>query len=223
MIPLFVKTPRLSFALGDAFSVTLSRVLVLLLALLAGASATLPAQPRTERRSRTVATANAAGQSDDPFEVFRTIGERNIFDPNRQPRIRRDAPTETPTPADEVISFVGTLQYEKGLFAFFDGTDPLYRMTLPTGGTIAGFSVTQIAPQSVSLTANDRLLTLRMGESLRRRQGTDWAVSTLPQPLADVSTPSATSSSRPASTAIPSDASATLRRLMEQRQKQLKE
>ncbi len=223
MIPLFAKTPLPSLALGDAFSVTLSRALVLLLALLAGAGATLPAQTRTERRSRTVATANAADQSDDPFEVFRTIGERNIFDPNRQPRIRRDAATETPTPADEVISFVGTLQYEKGLFAFFDGSDPLYRTTLPTGGAIAGFSVTQIAPQSVSLTANDRLLTLRMGESLRRREGTDWAVSTLPQPLADASAPSATSSSRPASTAIPSDASATLRRLMEQRQKQLKE
>lgn len=219
MIPPFHKSFRPLSASQNTCTATLPRALILILALLAAGGTTLPAQSRADRRSRSQATT----QSADPFEAFRSIGERNIFDPNRQPRIRRDSSADVVTPADEVVAFVGTLQYEKGLFAFFDGSDPRYRTTLPIGGTIAGFSITQIAPRSVSLSAKDRLLTLRIGESLRRRESSDWTVSTLAQPLGDATTASTASSSSTNPSAIPSDASATLRRLMEQRQKQLKE
>ena len=218
MIPAFLKAHWAPSVLRDSGPATFPRALVLGIALLAAAAPTLSAQSRADRRSKT-----PASQSADPFDAFRTIGERNIFDPNRQPRIRRDSSNEVVTPADEVVSFVGTLQYEKGLFAFFDGSDQRYRTTIPIGGSIAGFSITQIAPRSVSLSAKDRLLTLRMGESLRRRDGSDWTVSTLAQPLGDATSPSAASPSRPDPSAIPADASTTLRRLMEQRQKQLKE
>ncbi|MBP7141873.1 MAG: hypothetical protein KBA71_08185 [Opitutaceae bacterium] len=218
MMPLFRTTHRPPSASRQTGSATWTRALILTVALLAAAGVRLPAQSRADRRSR-----SAASQPADPFDAFRTIGERNIFDPNRQPRIRRDSSTDVATPSDEVISFVGTLQYEKGLFAFFDGSDPRYRTTLPIGGGIAGFSITQIAPRSVSLSAKDRLLTLRMGESLRRREGSDWSVSMLAQPLGDAAATSAAAPSRPDPNVVPSDASATLRRLMEQRQKQLKE
>ncbi len=210
--PIFIRDNRWSSA-ATAF-----RRIAILLIMLTAAEATLCAQSRAERRSRIAAT-----QADDPFDAFRSIGDRNIFDPNRLPRVRRDSSTDAPAPADEVVTFVGTLQYEKGLFAFFDGSMPRYRTTVPVGGTIAGFSVTQVAPRSVSLATKERQLTLKMGESLSRREGTDWTVSTLPVPLSGPPTPSATPSSAPAPVAIPSDASATLRRLMEQRQKQLKE
>lgn len=197
--------------------------LSILVSLLGGVFGTTFAQTRSERRQQASQATASASAATDPFDVFRVIGDRNIFDPNRQPRVRRDTSSEAPAPADEVISFVGTLQYEKGLFAFFDGSNSTYRTTLPTGGTIAGFSVGQITPQSVSLTANERLLTLRMGESLRRSEGSDWTVTTLPTPSAEPSTSATLSPTRPTPPTIPSDASATLRRLMEQRQKQLKE
>ena len=219
MIPPFLKPHRVPSVPQNTFSAALPRALIVILVLLASGGATLPAQSRADRRSRSQATT----QSADPFDAFRSIGELNIFDPNRQPRIRRDSSVDVVTPADEVVTFVGTLQYEKGLFAFFDGSDPRYRTTVPIGGTIAEFSITQIAPRSVSLSANDRLLTLRIGESLRRREGSDWTVSTLAQPLGEATAASIASPTSTNPPAIPSDASATLRRLMEQRQKQLKE
>ncbi|HRE82172.1 MAG TPA: hypothetical protein PLN52_14080 [Opitutaceae bacterium] len=194
-----------------------------LVAVLGGLLGTTFAQTRNERRQQAAQASTSATTATDPFDVFRVIGDRNIFDPDRQPRVRRNAASEIPAPADDVISFVGTLQYEKGLFAFFDGSSSAYRTTLPTGGIIAGFSVGQITPHSVSLTANERLLTLRMGESLRRSEGSDWTVNTLPTPSAEISPITANTPTRPSPPTIPSDASATLRRLMEQRQKQLKE
>ena len=211
-------------------SVRLSAVLrfAAILALFAAGSVDLSAQSskREENRQRSAAAASSSSSptGGDVFDNFRTIGDRNIFDPDRVPRTRRDSSSDVVAPVEDVISFVGTMQYEKGLFAFFDGSDARNRQALPSGAKVAGFTVTQISPHTVELTLAERVLSLRMGESLRRREGGDWTLSTVPMVAAEAApAPGSSTLSRPPSPNIPGDASATLRRLMEQRQKQLKE
>ena len=64
----------------------------------------------------------AVGQRTD-FTPFQIIGQRNIFDPNRVPHVRSGYSRSAPRIVDS-FSFVGTMSYAKGTFAFFDGTSP---------------------------------------------------------------------------------------------------
>ena len=78
-----------------------------------------PAKPSSGKGAAPVVKAAApAGPS---FETYRLIGDRNIFNPNRVGRSSRSS--DAPAPRTDVISFVGTMQYDKGLFAFFDSPD----------------------------------------------------------------------------------------------------
>ncbi len=145
------------------------------------------------------------------FAAFRLIGDWNIFDPNRVGR-KSDEP---PPPAGDTISLVGTMQYEKGLFAFFDSPDGNYRKALHVGDAIAQFTVARILADGVELTRDSKRLSLAIGQQLHRPEGGQWAVS-----AATRIDRAPAASTAPA---IPADASDVLRRLMEQRQKQLKQ
>ncbi len=155
--------------------------------------------------------APAAAGSTAGFAAFRSIGDWNIFDSSRVGRtINEPAP-----PAGDTISLVGTMQYAKGLLAFFDSPDANYRKTLRVGEAIARFTVVRIMADGVELAQDAKQLSLTVGQQLHRPEGGDWTV---------------TGASRvervPAANgapAIPADASDVLRRLMEQRQKQLKQ
>jgi hypothetical protein len=70
------------------------------------------------------------------FASFQIIGQRNIFDPNRVPHRRSSAPAARVV---DSFSFVGTMSYAKGTFAFFDGTSPDFRKVLELDGSIADF------------------------------------------------------------------------------------
>jgi hypothetical protein len=161
----------------------------------------------------------------DAFAPFRTIGERNIFNPNRTPRQNAGRTAEVATgPADEVIALVGTLDYEKGVFALFEGSDPAHRQALKAGARVAGLTITTIRPTEITLDQDGRAARLPVGGQLRRPPGGSWTVSEAPAPLP--STPLAESpstSTAPATPGAPVDATETLRRLREKRQKQLKE
>src|SRR5438445_33241 len=89
------------------------------------------------------------------FQSFRLITDRNIFDPNRSPRSVTSGRTEGRKPAKtEAFSLVGTMSYEKGDFAFFDGTLSEYRKTLKPGDTIAGYKINAVAADRVQLELN---------------------------------------------------------------------
>jgi len=62
------------------------------------------------------------------FEAFKVIAQRNIFDPSRSApgASRDDRPKERPKPT-EAFTLLGSISYEKGDFAFFDGTRSEYR------------------------------------------------------------------------------------------------
>ena len=168
------------------------------------------------------ARVNAAAPAIASFDAFRLIGDRNIFNPNRVGRSSRSA-DEAP-PRVDTISFVGTMEYEKGLFAFFDSPDSIYRKALHEGETIGPFTVKTITADAVDLVRDAKPVSLRMGQQLRRPAGGDWSV--IAADVVRTEARAAEAASAPASSAppaIPADASETLRRLMELRQKQLKQ
>ena len=120
------------------------------------------------------AQSNVVPASGLDFASFRIIGQRNIFDPNRVPH-RRSA-----SAASRVVdsfSFVGTMSYAKGNFAFFDGTSPDFRKVLELDGRIADFKVTAISTKSVTLVSGTNETVLPLGAQMRRDDDGHWVVS----------------------------------------------
>jgi len=157
------------------------------------------------------------------FETFQLISDRNIFDPGRSPRNSR---TSDDAPRNDTLALIGTMRYEKGLFAFFDGSLPAFRKALHEGDTIADYTVTRIDQRGVELTRNGQKIPLAIGQQLQRPPGGDWLPTAIDTPPpAPPATPGASSTATPTpsdSPTPPPGASDVLKRLMEQRQKQLK-
>jgi len=181
----------------------------------------------------------AAAQSNDvpgptDYSSFsRFITERNIFDPNRYPHDSRTRPTNYSRPRPTrsgapAFSLVGTMSYEKGMFAFFDGNQSELRKVLSESGSIAGYNVTEITPSGVTLQTPDKKETVQMkiGEMMRQEDG-NWQ----PAGQSDLSNSSSggqdtsSASSSPDSSSAPSPALESndiLKRLMQQREQELK-
>ena len=123
------------------------------------------------------ATAIAATAQTVDFSAFRIITDRNIFNPNRQPHSRfntvRNSGAQQVT---ESISLVGTMSYEKGDFAFFDGTSPEFRKALKLNATIAGFTVAAIGTNFVKLDQGTNSALVAIGTQLRRDDAGNWAI-----------------------------------------------
>jgi len=167
--------------------------------------------------TRPPAAAPSAAPDRVGFDAFRILSERNIFNPNRVGRTLQ-GPSVPAQPSGDLVTLVGAMDSDRGPQAFFDSDNHLYRKVLPSGGKIAQYTVGQIANSGVELARDGKSFVLRVGQQLRRAHGGDWAVVETP-----TSSAAATATSAPApSTAIPADASDTLKRLMEKRQSQLK-
>lgn len=175
---------------------------------------------RSNKSSRAESADNRAAATlpaDSKFDTFRVILDRNIFNPNRSPRTQIAA-EEKPPRVDE-ISLVGTMQYDKGLIAFFDSPDSDYRKNLREGGSIAGFELRRITADSVELARGDQTVVLKVAQQLRRAEGGDWVVNTTASARGDAPAEDARSAAAAAATEIPADASEVLKRLMKQREK----
>ena len=107
------------------------------------------------------------------YTSFKVIADRNIFNGNRS-RSRVDAPRPVKV---ESFALAGTLSYEKGTFAFFDGSSAEYRKVLKPEGTIAGYKITEITPDVAKLEAGDQKLEMRVGMQLRREDEGEWKLS----------------------------------------------
>ena len=108
------------------------------------------------------------------FNSFQIIAQRNIFNQSRVPHKRAVQPTRV---ADS-FSFVGALFYAGGDFAFFNGTGEEYRKALQVGGDIAGFKVTAVTLNSVTLTDGTNQTVLKITSQMRRDEAGHWSVST---------------------------------------------
>ena len=156
------------------------------------------------------------------YSSFKVIVDGNIFDPNRYPH-RGPNPVRPPPKTIDFLTLVGTMSYEKGTFAFFDGTSSEYKKALKLADGIAGYKVTNIAPNGVKLTSGTNVLELGVGAQLRREENGPW----LPagQSTSYAATPASTTTNAaaatPGSVTAPGGAeSDIIKRLMQKREKE---
>jgi len=157
------------------------------------------------------------------YSAFQIIVDRNIFDPNRYPR-RPGAPRVASKPKNvDSLSLVGTMSYEKGTFAFFDGTSSDYKKALKLTDSIAGYKVTNIAPNAVKLVSGTNELELRVGAQLRREEDGPWFLAGGPSSYAPTPGSASTSGGATATTgssAVSGADSEIIKRLMQRRGKE---
>ena len=120
----------------------------------------------------------------DSKEVARRVADRNIFDPERQPRIRGES---RPVPKPKAVAsadapefgLVGVITYPRGTFAVFDGNASEFHKTLQLNAVIAGQTLSTITPQSITLMASNRPPNLlRVGQRLRQDSEGVWQLVT---------------------------------------------
>jgi hypothetical protein len=173
----------------------------------------------------------------DYAKFSRFVTERNIFDPNRQPHYTssRSSHTHTHTHSSSAPAFtlVGTMSYEKGLFGFFSGNSDELKQVLPTSGKIAGYTVTEIAQDRVTLESADKKqkLEMRVGDVMRQENG-KWELSGSGEtPAGSSTTESAPNAGKdstnggnesPAASPSTSEPNDILKRLMEKREQENK-
>ena len=123
------------------------------------------------------------GPSRLDYPSFQIIRDRNIFDMNRSPRSSYNSRPVVRTEPDrrssrsESIALLGTMSYEKGRFAFFDGSSSQYHQVLSSSNTIGGFTITEVAPNYVKLaTTNGQPIELPVGKQLKRQDEGEWSV-----------------------------------------------
>lgn len=158
------------------------------------------------------------------YSSFRVIAERNIFNASRSGR-SGGGPREQRRPVQvDTLSLVGTLIYAKGPVAFFDGSGSSFRGAHRADDKVAGLRITQIQPNSVKLEMGTNLVELKVGMQLRREDQGEWRIASGGERSSAPGTSSSSSSSASGSAASASpsgEVNEVLRRLMEQRQKEL--
>jgi len=131
-------------------------------------------------RGQTTSTNSPSATNSVPAKpAYKFIAERNIFNPNRYAGSGEGRVDPKRVAGYPGFSLVGTMFYDKGTFAFFDGTDSQYKKVLQTSGTIADYRVAEIAPQYVRLEANGNQavtnhVTLPVGMQLKKFPEGDW-------------------------------------------------
>jgi hypothetical protein len=108
------------------------------------------------------------------YSAFKLITERNIFNPRR--RAQNVRAVEQPAATVDSFTLVGTMSYEKGPFAFFEGSDAGLRKVAKVSDAIAGYKVTDIAYNSVKLVAETNEVQLAVGMQMRREDNGPWQV-----------------------------------------------
>ena len=117
------------------------------------------------------------------------------------------------------------MSYEKGIFAFFDGSSSAFRKALKQEDSIAGYRLAGIEPNAVKLANGTNEVELKVGMQLRREDQGSWVASAQPQTYtASSSTPGNATSGSTGSTQSDSGSSAAesdvLKRLRERREKE---
>lgn len=178
--------------------------------LLAGHGAASPTE--SDRSS----LANPASVREE-YTNFKLISDRNIFNSNRASRSAAGA-QEQKTVQVETVALVGTLCYEKGPYAFFDGSSSEFRKVLETGQTIVGYKIAGITGNSVQLESGTNTVELHIGMQLRREDQSQWHVSgdILAQPLTGNDTKASFGEKSPETE------DAVIQRMIQQREQEIK-
>ena len=190
-------------------------------------------------------STNVPGPTDYPlFSQF--IADRNIFNPARFSLAQRPiTPQRTRPKVYPTFGLVGTMAYEKGMFAFFDGNSAEYQMVLyaSESNRIAGFIIAEVTPAGVKLQTADKTqsMPLKIGDSLQQQDDGSWNLggslgsfsggggggvasgfSGASSAMGSGDSLSAPGSGTPAAPSAAVQGNEILRRLMQERQQQLK-
>jgi hypothetical protein len=179
---------------------------------------------RAQTNTTAVTNTGANVDSGPNYQSFQVINENNIFNPNRTRFRNGDRPQRSAPRTVDAFALVGTMSYTKGTFAFFDGSRSQYKKVVEPGANIAGYTVKDITPQAVILAANGKEFEMKVGTQLRNEGANGWRMAEYSdQPV----TPEAEGDSAVVQPLVPPtgaspEQSDILKRLMEQRQQELK-
>jgi hypothetical protein len=107
--------------------------------------------------------------------AFRIVAERNIFNANRSGGQVRVSSSRRPTRVDS-FALVGTMAYQKGVFAFFQGSSSEFTKVIKTNDVIAGYKLVDIYADGVKLEADGKDIELPVGSQMRREDQGAWQV-----------------------------------------------
>jgi hypothetical protein len=139
---------------------------------LATAASRLAAADGTNAAPAQPAPVKTDGKID--YQSFRIITERNIFDMSRTGAHFRNSPIHHAKV--DYFTLVGTSSYEKGQFAFFDGSSSAYRQTCKPAESMAGYKITAIGSDYVELQAtNSKTIKMAVGTTIRREDNGPWS------------------------------------------------
>jgi len=138
--------------------------------------ASLPA-PAAETNEAPAVAVTRGGLDESAFNI---ISERNIFNSKRTGSIVRGGSSRIRV--IESFALTGTMDYEKGKFAFFEGTSTEFTKTLKPDGFIAGYKVVEILPHSVKLELSGKVTELEIGTGMRREDRGPWTVAEVTLP-----------------------------------------
>jgi len=158
------------------------------------------------------------------YAAFQVVSQKNIFNQYRVARRRetgRSRPATTIRMGD-AFSLVGTMNYEKGAFAFFDGTNAEYRRIVQPEGTIAVYKVTEITPASVILETHGQKIEMKVGTQMRRNDAGVWQLVEASEWTPPTAGSPTVSPAEPASSSSGDDANDVLKKLMQKREQELK-
>jgi hypothetical protein len=161
---------------------------------------------------------NSTSRND--YAAYRVITARNIFDTKRSPRLGPSQFDQGRPARSETLSLVGTLSSQEGRYAFFDGSRPEYRKAVPKGTRIARLQIAQISGDRVQVQLGTNALTLSVGAQLRRDEERDWQV--VRNPNLQAQGTARVSFSETATTLPSGQEDEVVKRLMQQREQELK-
>lgn len=116
------------------------------------------------------------------FSTFKLVTERNIFNARRRGRTTGNDRPRTRGVRAEYAALAGTMSYDKGNFAFFDGSSSEFSKSVKVSDSIAGFTITDIQRSFIKLESGTNKLELQVGMQLRREQGGDWQITERTEP-----------------------------------------
>lgn len=120
------------------------------------------------------------------YAYYKLVTERNIFDPDRGPggsRLGSRGQGGTRPARVDSISLLGTMTNEKGVYAFFGGSSSQYQKAVALGDEIAGFKLSNISFDGVTLKGPTNEMALTFSGSLRREEEGQWMVSDRIEPM----------------------------------------
>jgi len=155
------------------------------------------------------------------YTNFSIVLRNNIFDPNRRPGSGSVPPAPTHHIDVESFTLRGTASLGTNNIAVFDGTSSEYHKDTRVAETIAGYTVAEITPDLVKLTAGTNEVELRVGMQMRREAEGPWMrTESSSRNYASVSTAASSPTSANVDASLSGPAAEILKRLMKQREQE---